>query len=48
MDAVVKVALTCAVACSTEPHVQSLDVSFEPSTELRNQEIDLDKREELG
>lgn len=44
-DAMVKVPLACAVAFSTQPHVQSRDLSSEPP-EFSHQEIDSYKREE--
>lgn len=34
--------------CTTQPHVQSLNLNLEPSTELSNQGIDLYKRKALG
>lgn len=47
MDAMVKVPLACAVAFSTQPHVQSRDLSSE-TPEFSHQEIDSCKREEQG
>lgn len=35
-----KVILTYLVACTTQPHVQSLNLNLEPSTELSNQGIE--------
>lgn len=47
LDVMMKVILTYLVACTTQPHVQSLNLNLEPSTELSNQGIDLCKRKAL-
>lgn len=48
MDVMMKVILTYLVACTTQPHVQSLNLNLEPSAGLSNQGIDLYKRKALG